>query len=57
MTQLIDVDGPATGPSPVLLQRAAARSRELSDLLERRPELAGVYGPADLAAEAVRWSA
>jgi hypothetical protein len=57
MTQLIDEKAPATGPIPVQRHRAAVRTKELSDLLERRPELAGVYGPADLAAEAVRWSA
>lgn len=37
--------------------RAAARVRDLVDLMARRPDLAGVYGAADLAAEAVRWSA
>lgn len=37
--------------------RAAAWAREISDLMGRRPELAGVYGPADLAAEAIRWCA
>jgi len=38
-------------------QRAATWARELADLLQRRPELAGVYGPADLTAESVRWCA
>ena len=37
--------------------RAAARVRDLVDLMARRPDLAGVYGAADLAAEAVRWTA
>lgn len=37
--------------------RATARVRDLVDLMARRPDLAGVYGAADLAAEAVRWSA
>jgi hypothetical protein len=37
--------------------RAAARVRDLVELMARRPDLAGVYGAADLAAEAVRWSA
>ena len=50
MTQLADEKTRAE-------ERAAARTREVSDLLERRPELAGVYGPADLTAEAVRWCA
>lgn len=57
MTQLIDDDQAPAPAVPLHERRAAARTRELSDLLERRPELAGVYGPADLAAEAVRWSA
>jgi hypothetical protein len=29
----------------------------LSDLMTRRPDLMGVYKPADVAAEAIRWSA
>jgi hypothetical protein len=37
--------------------RAVTHARELADLFDRRPELAGVYPPADLSAEAVRWSA
>lgn len=37
--------------------RALAHVRVLADLFERRPDLAGVYRPADLTAEAVRWSA
>lgn len=37
--------------------RAAARVRDLVDLMARRPDLAGVYSAADLAAEAVRWGA
>ncbi len=36
--------------------RAIARARRLADLLDRRPELEGVYAPADLTAEALRWS-
>ena len=36
--------------------RAIAHARRLADLLDRRPELEGVYAPADLTAEAVRWS-
>ena len=37
--------------------RELARTRVLADLFDRRPELAGVYPPADLSAEAVLWSA
>lgn len=36
---------------------AVARARGLSELLVRRPELTGVYSPADVTLEAVRWSA
>lgn len=36
---------------------AAARARGLIELMGRRPELLGVYRPADVAAEAIRWSA
>ena len=42
---------------PVWEPRAVTRARGLSDLLVRRPELSGVYLPADVTAEAVRWSA
>jgi hypothetical protein len=38
-------------------RRAAARAQGVVDLLHRRPDLAGTYPPADLTAEAVRWSA
>lgn len=38
-------------------RRAAARARDLTVLLRHRPDLAGVYAPADLAVDAVRWSA
>jgi hypothetical protein len=37
-------------------RREAWRASGLIELLERRPELAGVHPRADLAAEAVRWS-
>jgi hypothetical protein len=37
--------------------RAVTRARGLTDLLVRRPELTGVYLPADVTAEALRWSA
>lgn len=38
-------------------RRMAHRSHGLVELLERRPDLYGVHDPADLVAEAVRWSA
>lgn len=38
-------------------RRAAARAKELAELMDRRPDLWGVHSPADLAAESVRWSA
>jgi hypothetical protein len=38
-------------------RRAAARARDLSALLRERPELSGVYAPADFAVDAVRWCA
>ena len=38
-------------------RREAWRVSGLTELLERRPDLAGVHPRADLAAEAVRWSA
>lgn len=44
-------------PSQALEPRAVTRARGLSDLLTRRPELSGVYLPADVATEAIRWSA
>ena len=37
--------------------RAISHVRALADLFGRRPDLAGVYLPADLTTEAVRWSA
>jgi hypothetical protein len=37
-------------------RRAAARAQGVVALLQRRPDLAGVHLPADLTAEAVRWS-
>lgn len=37
--------------------RRAEQARELARLLTQRPELVGAYAPADLAVEAVRWSA
>jgi hypothetical protein len=44
--------------APPRKQRSAvARVLGLSDLMSRRPDLHGVYPPADVAAEAVCWSA
>ncbi len=36
-------------------RRRAARSRDLTALLRDRPDLSGVYAPADFAADSVRW--
>jgi hypothetical protein len=44
-------------PSSSAEVRAWSHVRALSDLFGRRPDLAGVYPPADLANEAVLWSA
>ena len=44
-------------PAPAFESKAVTRVRSLGDLMSRRPELSGVYGPADVATEAVRWSA
>lgn len=38
-------------------RRAAARVRDLTHLLQQRPELVGVHLPADLSVEAVCWCA
>ena len=38
------------------VRRASARARDLGVLLAQRPDLDGVYLPADVATEAVRWS-
>lgn len=42
---------------PANESRVVTRTRGLGDLMARRPELAGVYTPADVATEAIRWSA
>ena len=39
------------------LDRALTHAQDLLHLFDRRPDLTGVYAPADLTAEAVRWSA
>ena len=38
-------------------RRELIRTEALTDLFERRPDLAGVHPPADLSAEALLWSA
>ena len=38
-------------------RRAATRAKDLAALMRRRPDLHGVYKPADVAAEAALWSA
>jgi hypothetical protein len=48
---------PADGPDQLKQRRLAARTKELTELMERRPDLRGVHLPADLADESVRWSA
>jgi len=44
-------------PKTVAEVRALSHVRALSDLFGRRPDLTGVYQPADLTSEAVLWSA
>ena len=63
MTQLAtrrwELDQHATkteDPTSVAEIRALSHVRALADLFGRRPDLAGVYSPADLTNEAVRWS-
>jgi hypothetical protein len=46
-----------TGTTGATDVRAFSEVRRLTDLLDRRPDLAGVNARADLTAEAVRWSA
>ncbi|HEU4337853.1 MAG TPA: hypothetical protein VFR45_11110 [Nocardioides sp.] len=62
MTAATPTRSPAPRRDPALLQamkerRSAERAAALDALLRHRPDLAGVHGPADLAAESVRWSA
>ena len=47
---------PAPGPAPRRHHRVAPCSRGIVELLGRRPDLVGVYRPADVAAESVCWS-
>lgn len=48
---------PEESPAPAWEPRAVTRARGLAELLHRRPELVGVYTPADVTAEGLRWSA
>lgn len=47
----------AQDPKALAEARALTHVRALSDLFGRRPDLTGVYKPADLTSEAVLWSA
>jgi hypothetical protein len=54
----LDMEELSTARRVVLRQRRVAyRIRMLNDLMERRAELAGVHGPADVTVEATTWSA
>jgi hypothetical protein len=44
-------------PKAIAEVRALSHVRALTDLFGRRPDLTGVYTPADLTSEAVLWSA
>jgi len=51
-------DAALDAPTPPAWEpRVVTRARGLADLLRRRPELVGVYDPADVTAEALRWTA
>jgi hypothetical protein len=51
------LDDRAADATPLRQRRMAHRSRELAELLDRRPDLWGVYGPADVAVEFTLWCA
>jgi hypothetical protein len=53
---MLDVRPDSSVP-PAWEPRSVTRARGLTDLLIRRPELVGVYDPADVTAEALRWTA
>ena len=40
-----------------LQRREAGHQRDLSSLMNQRPELRGVHPPADLVYDSIRWSA
>lgn len=44
-------------PTAIAEVRALSHVRALTDLFGRRPDLTGVYTPADLTSEGVLWSA
>ena len=46
-----------SAPGTAFESRAVTRVRSLGDLMVRRPDLYGVYKPADVATEAILWSA
>lgn len=48
---------PTVDPRAASEVRVLSHVRALTDLFARRPDLAGVYSPADLTSEAVLWSA
>jgi len=53
----LDPEELSTARRVVLRQRRVAhRVRILNDLMQRRAELAGVHGPADVTVEATTWS-
>jgi hypothetical protein len=48
-------DPSRSGRPPDGQRRRAAHARDLTALLRERPDLSGVYAPADFAADALRW--
>jgi hypothetical protein len=54
LSQLTELSDDPTSAAEI---RALSHVRALSDLFGRRPDLAGIYPPADLTNEAVLWSA
>jgi hypothetical protein len=57
LRQPAELSGASEGPMSATELRALTHVRALSDLFGRRPDLAGVYSPADLTSEALLWSA
>lgn len=53
----LDLGHAPADPHAIAEVRALSHVRALSDLFGRRPDLSGVYPPADLTSEAVLWSA
>ena len=52
-TQLTEPARSRRAPDPQ--RRRAAHARDLTALLRERPDLTGVYAPADFAADALCW--